>query len=319
MTPTLEYILANAKTYIRPLHQRGIRVLIEVRSGNFSETEDGLGLGFGTMDMAAINELTKELKLIINKYGIDGLEFNDVGGGKNSYPPQTRNLKQFRKDTPLYPNDLFTEDGTADGELLSEEEIEAKLWREGGSNFSNLIQRANEALKETSTRTDEFTRVIMVRNTGHGGYLLSNQRMAYMPDSYSGAYVSIIDNLRYIVNFDSPNDDGYFAPHANLYNEESKSDDGEYSDDRYAPFAVDLQDQKDSATAKKWASSFLYKNPAGSTTSSGNQNQYGALYFTNLPPVSDTAGTPAYLTYFSMALFGRRVTLAGAGDYKKTW
>jgi hypothetical protein len=87
---------------------------------------------------------------------------------------------------------------------------------------------------------------------------------------------------------------------------------------------VDLQEQKDGATAQQWAKPFLYKDPAGSTTSSGNQNRYGALYFTSLPLVSDadSAGTPAYLSCFSMALFGRRVTPAdtpGAGDYKKTW
>jgi hypothetical protein len=329
LTPALQYILANSKTYIKPLRQKGIRVLIEVRSGNYADDQDGAGLGFGTLDMAAINELTKELKLIVNRYGIDGFEFNDTGGGQRAYPPLTRNLTQFQSDTPLYPNGLFIND---DGFPLTDAEIIEKLWIEGGSNFVNLIQRTNEALKESYTNTysdgstdnAEVVRAILVRNTGHGGHLLSDVRMAYMPDAYSGADVKVITNLEYIVNAFVPDENASFPPHAALWNEDQKDIVGENEDDRYAPFAVDLGDQKDADTARLWARSFLLKDPAGSTTDNDNQNRYGALYFTNLPPVSEVKSVTnlAYLSYFSMTLFGRSVRLAdapGAGDYKKTW
>jgi hypothetical protein len=92
-------------------------------------------------------------------------------------------------------------------------------------------------------------------------------------------------------------------------------------DDSYAPFAVDLTDQKDAITARQLAKTFLLKDPEGSTTDPGNQNRYGALYFTGLRPVSE-ADSAAYMTYFSRELFGRVVRLAdspGAGDYKKIW
>jgi hypothetical protein len=322
LTGALRHILNDTKTYIKPLQLKGIQVLIEVRSGIFGDDEDGLGAGFGTMDMASINELIKELKLVINQYGIDGFDFNDRGGGKRAYPPLTRELKQFQSDTPLYPESLFTRE---DGSSLDAAEIEAVLWREGGSNFSNLIQRINEALKETytmtykngsleSSETQSVERAILVRARNHGGQLLSQLRMAYMPDAYSGADPKLVGNLKYIVH-DVPYDGT--KPHASLWDEAQKRDAGEDSDNQYAPFAVDLLDRKTTDEARRWARTFLFKNPDGSPDA-GNQNKYGALYFTGLQPAS-TVDSAAYMTYFSQVLFGRIVRLSGSGDYKKTW
>jgi hypothetical protein len=292
--------------------------LIEVRSGNFSDDEDGHGSGLGTMDMASINELIKELKLIVNQYGIDGFDFNDTGGGKTAIPPLTRQLTQFQSDTPLYPESLFRNE---DGAPLESAEVEAVLWTEGGSNFSNLIQRTNEVLKETYTmtykngssetsETQSVERIILVRNKNHGQHLLSQMRMAYMPDAYSGADPKVTGNLKYIVN-DASYDTS--KPHASLWDEAQKKDVGMDSDNKYAPFAIDLTDQKDAASAHDWAKTFLLKD--------NNPNKYGALYFTGLRPVSE-ADSAAYMTYFSRELFGRVVRLADrtdAGNYKKTW
>ncbi|MDR1230491.1 MAG: hypothetical protein LBK61_03710 [Spirochaetaceae bacterium] len=303
MTPAIEHILANTKTYIKPLHQKGIKVLLEVRSGGFSATDNGDRLGWGTMDMAAIVTLTRELKRIVNHYGLDGFEFNDAGGGLSAYPPLTRYLTRSTDGGPLYPDELFEDDN---GDPLKPDEIEAKLWIEGGSNFSNLIQVTNEALKESGV-----SRVILVRNTGHGSHLLSSLRMAYMPDAYSGADPKVIGNLRYIVNA-TPYDGT--TPHASLLDELQNKDVGEDADDQYVPFAIDLADadKKDKTTAESWADTFLFNG--------NNPNKYGALYVTNLGPASETNNYAAYLTYFSQKLFGRNVRLAetpGAGKYEK--
>jgi hypothetical protein len=337
MSPVLKYILDNSTTYIKPLHQKGIRVLIEVRSGNFDDTEDGVGVGLGTMDMAAINKFTTNLKSIVNQYGIDGFDFNDVGGGKKAYPPLTRDLTEFRSTAPLYPEEEFFKN--PDGTSMSDDEIEAVLWAEGGSNLAGLAYRTYEALKETYTwtyndlyyndseaskasTTKTVKRIIMVRNKNHGAHLPYYVREAYMPDAYTGADTSTPGNLSYIVNGD-PYDNTQL--HASMWNDKERKDSGGDADNKYAPFAVDLSDQKDKATAEKWANTFVLKDPDGSSADSSNWNRYGALYFTNLPPVSDTAGKiapAAYMTYFSQALFGRTTRLAetpNAGDYKKTW
>jgi hypothetical protein len=311
MTRALQRILADTGTYIKPLHQKGIKVLLQIRSGSFSDAEEGDSLGWGTMDMAAIEILTKELKRLVDHYGLDGFEFDDTGGGKNAYPPFTRNL--IRSDgQPQYSEDLFQDEL---GDELSPETIEAKLWIEGGSNFSNLIQRTNEALKEF-----DIPRSLLVRRTGHGDKLIAHVRMAYMPDAYTGAKVEVAMNLNYIVNAASY--DGTKL-HPYLYSEEDKVDVGADSDNSYTPFAIDVADQKPQADATNWANTFLLKDPGGSSSDSANWNRYGALYITNLGPVSETAAEkPAdYLTYFSNVIFGRRVRLSasGTGDYKKTW
>jgi hypothetical protein len=331
LTPTLKYILDNSKTYIKPLHQKGIRVLIEVRSGNFDDTQEGVGVGLGTMDMAAINEFTTNLKAIVNKYGIDGFDFNDVGGGEKAYPPLTHDLTEFRSTAPLYPEEEFFK--KPDGTPMSAAEIEAVLWSEGGANLAGLAYRTYEALKEKYTSTftngsedfvNEVKRIIMVRNKNHGAHLPYYVREAYMPDAYTGANTSTPGNLSYIVNGE-PYDDNH--RHAEMWNDKEGKDSGGDADNKYAPFAVDLFDQKDKTDAEKWANTFMFKDKDPSNNNSSNWNRYGALYFTNLPAVSDAAATgktdPAtYMTYFSQALFGRTARLAdtpNAGDYKKTW
>jgi hypothetical protein len=315
MTSALEYILANSKTYIKPLQQKGIQVLVEVRSGNFSDTDNGISLGLGTMDMAAIGVFAEELKRLINHYGFNGFEFNDTGGGKSAYPPSTQTLTRFQSGESMYPAELFTTDGKKDSPSLSAKEIEDKLWIEGGSNFSNLILWTNETLKETYDDSPPLVRIILVRTTNHGSHLLSKLRDAYMPDAYSGADPKVVGNLNYMVNT-LPYDNSHL--YSALYDEtQEKYAEGE-SDDKYAPFAIDLADQKDQDTARSLVNTFLYD-------SSGTQNQYGALYFTNLPSVSsqsDANALTTYMSHFSLRLFGRNVNLVetpNAGDYKKTW
>jgi hypothetical protein len=341
MTPQLKSILANSKTYIKPLHLKGIKVLIEVRSGLFSEDEEGDGVGLGTLDMAGINELVKDFKLIVDLYGIDGFDFNDIGGGYKAYPPYTRHLTQLRSYTPLYRDDLFED---KNGNPLTDAEVEEVLWTEGGSNFSGLLQRTNEELKESYSITYKdvekpvevsVTRSIMVRSRNHGEHLLANIRDTYMPDAYSGADVKTIGNLTFIIN-DAPYDENNKKLHTPLFDEiitETQTpaqieagikpkprDVGAEADNQYAPFAVDLLDQKTREDARNLANIFFKVNGTGAF------NKYGALYFTNLPPISEVAAddvAPAtYITYFSQILFGKPVSLvkdAGAGDYKISW
>jgi hypothetical protein len=327
LSPALKYILDNGKTYIKPLQLKGIRVLVELRSGICSETEDGQGAGLGTMDMAAINEFTKELKNLVDHYGIDGFDFNDIGGGRRSYPPLTRQLTRFQSNNPMYPDNMFED--TA-GNPLGDTEVEAILWREGGNNLSNLVQRANEILKEKKSFVlengnpdsilinQEIQRVFLVRAQNHGDKLIYKIRDAYMPDAYAGANAIVAENLGYIIN-GFPYDNT--KPHASLWDENMKRDAGPEADHKYAPFAVDLSDQKDTNTARLWANTFLLKDPDGGRDLT-NQNRYGALFFTDLRPVSEGGDIAAYLTYFSQILFGRVTRLAegpGGGNYPKTW
>jgi hypothetical protein len=323
-TPALQYVLNNNKTFIKPLREKGIKILIEVRSGNYAPEEAGVGLGLGTLDMATIEESRQGFRLLVDRYGIDGFELNDIGGGYKSYPPYTRNLKQFQKDTPMYPDSLFK---NKDGEFLSEGEITAILWREGGSNFSNFIYKINETLKvsyhvgadygsaDNDNQIVEITRPLLVLNNGHGGSLIANIRNEYMPDAYSGATASVVNNMKYFVN-DFINEIPHTTKgHPHFFDEATGENTGIYAADRYGPFAVDLSDRLSTGDAAELAQWF--------TGSAGSPNRYGALYFSNLPSVSQAGSESTlrtYLTVFTQELFGRNTRLyEGGGNYPKTW
>jgi hypothetical protein len=322
----LEHILENAKKYIRPLHEKGIKVLIELRSGNFTDDEEGVAAGFGTMDMARIDEFVKELKRLVDKYGIDGFDFNDIGGGTSSYSPGTRYIKQFQSNEPLYKDKLFVD---AAGDPLPLETVKAVLWREGGSNFSNVIQRTNEALKEEYTNyitagdakdpvaePGKINRTVMVHYSGHGEHLFGLLRMAYMPDAYTGADPTTLGNVQYVV-YDGSWDDSS-PKHVVLYdtNEAQKTDAAK--DTTFAPFTVDLENRVSNEDAEAWAAAFV-QGDSMSPDGAGDNYKYGGLVFRNLPPASASADIAAYVSIFSQALFGKNVTVQGSAAYTKDW
>ena len=145
-----------------------------------------------------------------------------------------------------------------------------------------------------------------------------------MPDAYSGAAAILAMNLNIISNFEFF--ENITRNHAFLRDEDlGNIDVGPRFDEQFAPFVVDMSNQRDTATAQRWARSFLYVNPdltGSSLIAAGNLRGYGALYFTNLGPISENQNNVDYLTLFSRPLFGRTTNLvdrAGAGDYKKNW
>ena len=304
LTPALQYVLENNQVYIRPLIRKGIKILIEVRSGRFSDKEDGLAVGLGAMDIGAIHEFLPYLWILVDRFGVDGFEFNDIGGGRSSLPPYTRNLSTFESDAPMYSDSLFQDEN---GDWLDEATIEEILWREGASNFANLILNANEYLKvrrevqadfgsiHDDNKIIETTRSIFARNGGHGEYLPNMVRPAFTPDAYTGASPFTAQNLIAIIN-DVSHDDS--KPLLFLFDEimgtKLRQDARGYS-----PFVVDLSvdNRLDTLSARVLANWF-----AGTTAV---PNSFGMLYITNLPPVSEAPGLAAFLTNFTQAIFGR--------------
>jgi hypothetical protein len=319
-TEALQYVLDNNSVFIKPMRKKGIKVLIEIRSGNYADVDAGEGLGLGTLDMAAIQELIVEFTHLVTRYEIDGYEFNDAGGGYLAYPPYTRNVKRFQRNEPLYPDSMFRD---KDNNPLSDEKIEDILWIEGGSNISNLIYMVNEVLKEShNTAADygsggndgqiiEIKRSLLARDSGHGGSLISQIRMEYMPDAYSGASANVVDNLTYFIR-GVPNDNSVGSPY--FFNETTGQNDGIYMNDRYGPLNIDLSERVSSAHANTFAQWFK---------GTGLGNKYGVLYFSNLPSVTEAGSDSViktYLNQFTQELFGWTARMyEGGGDNKKTW
>ena len=320
----LQYLLDNNRILLKPLRENGVKILVEVRSGNYSDTEEGSGFGLGTLDMAGIEQLIIEFRLFANRYGIDGFELNDTGGGYKSLPPYTRDVKRYKSDESLYDYLFIDENG--DPLPLSPAQIETILWREGGSNISNLLYKLNEILKITnnvvanfgSTVNDnqfiEIKRSPLIKNSGHGNWLIADIRTEYMPDAYSGASGSVPDNIISLVNA-VPNDNTRLHPM--FYDETINENTGIYADDKYGPFVADLTDRLSTTDARLLAQYFRGTGPYGPP------KRYGTLYFSNLPSVTESGSDSVlrtYMTIFTQELFGRTTRLRDdGGDNQKTW
>ncbi len=349
MTPSLKYILDNSLRYIKPLQEKGIKVLVEVRSGNYDAGEEGIGIGLANMDMAGIDAFVPLLRYLAEHYGINGFDFNDIGGGRTAYPPYTRNLKKTNTAELLYEY-LFV-DKNGNPLPLTDAEIEDILWHEGGNNLSYLIQRTNETLKDeyvTSYKNgkedfrDVKVRSPMTHAVNHGNYLLSQIRDIYIVDAYTGEFPKTYTNLHYVIN-DMPYD--ISKPHPSFWMEPSLVDEGNTGtlDNRYAPFAIDLRNQLSQDDVELLAGEFLYydrsdpaypqvrENPADPNSplrpiepgdpgyADKIKQRYGALYFTNLEPISDSPNQSAYMSFFSNIIFGRNVSSSDSVDYRVTW
>lgn len=322
LTPALQHVLENSRTYLWPLINLGIRVLVEVRSGNFADDQAGIGLGLGTMDFDESAAFITNLQALVNHFGIDGFEFNDIGGGYKAYPPFTRSLRYSLRDAPRYPDEMFEYD---DGTPFPEARIERMLWHEGASNFSLLVLNANELLKERHSAAADFntppevddnirreiSRSIFVRTqAGHGRYLPFETRI--VPDAYTGASQFVADNTVAIIN-DVPHD--MTRPTLFLNNEANRHPEIDNHgfpvpivNQNYAPFVIDLSRDGRVNASNNVAANELGAWFAGTTAS---PTRYGTLYFINLParseiPQAETS-TLQLLRWFSMAIFARNV------------
>ncbi|MCL2878965.1 MAG: hypothetical protein FWF29_01855, partial [Treponema sp.] len=91
-------------------------------------------------------------------------------------------------------------------------------------------------------------------------------------------------------------------PHPMFFDEIINSNAGIYMDDKYGPFVVDLSDRLATSDARLLAQ---WYHGSGAF---GPPRQYGALYFKNLPSVSETGDESilrSYMSYFTLELFGR--------------
>lgn len=325
LTPALQYILNNSNTYIKPLTLSGIKVLIEVRSGNFADDEPGIGVGLGALDMPAVQLFTPQLQALVDRFGIDGFEFNDIGGGYLAYPPFTRNLKRFRSNEPMYPDEMFKDAG---GDWLSDAEIEQILWMEGGANFTDIIVYVNEHLKERRRVAADFGggqedgRTVTIvrslaarRDTGHGRFMRTETRPEFTPDAYTGATTFVLWNMIAFVNgvrneMQGTAEDGYpFLVMWHAATQETVSQEQIY----FSPFIIDLSLGPNRPAAS--AAQALGDAFAGTQTL---PNRFGTLYFSNLPTTGEDPNIATFLTNFSSRIFGQPVRLhEGGGNHPR--
>lgn len=79
--PNVQYILDHKETLIKPLQDKGVKVLMGLLG-------DHTGLGFANMNAAQTTQFANAVANDIEKYGLDGVDFDDEWAeyGRNGYP-----------------------------------------------------------------------------------------------------------------------------------------------------------------------------------------------------------------------------------------
>jgi len=325
LTPALRHILENNSTYLWPLSLRGIKVLVEVRSGRFADYEAGDGLGLGTLDMPAVNRFLDQLGMLVERFGLDGLEFNDIGGGYRSLPPHTEFLTRFESSERMYPESMFQD---AYGIRLEQDAVNEILWQEGGQNLTDMLIYVNEHLKvrrhlaadfggvHNDGRIVETIRTVLVRSVNHGNRMPTMVRPAFTPDAYTGATPYIVQNVEAII-VDANNELDGTAPNfpfRMMWNAAAQRYEPQLLE-AFAPFVVDLSlyDRMTVVQARALAGQFAgtFQIP----------NRFGTLYFSNLPTLGEDPNIAAFLSAFTGPVFAGDTHIhdGGGNRPRPTW
>lgn len=91
LNPNVKHLLENREIYIKPLQDMGIKVSMSVL-GNWQ------GIGFSNMTDQQIEHFVKQCKDVVQKYEIDGVDFDDeYADYNNQYSLPSRNATSYAK------------------------------------------------------------------------------------------------------------------------------------------------------------------------------------------------------------------------------
>lgn len=104
--PNQTYILNHASTLVKPLQDKGIKVLLGLLG-------DHTGVGFANLSTAQINSFAQQIVTCINTYGLDGVDFDDeyaeYGKISGLPSPSGANFSMLiQRLRQLMPNKLIT-------------------------------------------------------------------------------------------------------------------------------------------------------------------------------------------------------------------
>lgn len=104
--PNQTYILNHVSTLVKPLQDKGIKVLLGLLG-------DHTGVGFANLNTAQINSFAQQIVTCVNTYGLDGVDFDDEYAeyGKISGTPSPSGANfslLIQRLRQLMPNKLIT-------------------------------------------------------------------------------------------------------------------------------------------------------------------------------------------------------------------
>jgi hypothetical protein len=309
----IKYILDNRNKYIKPLQDKGLKVLLGLLG-------DHDGIGFGSMNDAERAAFTADLKKDIENFGLDGVDFDDEWASKEDWNGWTNNYGTVSPNSiwtyPVsnwgYPTVVTVYRDPAKGIVpgngiltTPSSQDMTRMWNESGESFFKTLTAAREALG--------MRKIICLYEYNTGRYITANGKQngsATLP----------------LLNFAA---DFALQPWYNQYLDESANG---LERSKYAPFGMDLSGKayaQGGAPLPSFATleSYAAKFKAAAVTG----RPYNVLYFYGLEQASNLLKEksddqqPAktkqeYISVMTTTVFGQKCLLSiEGGDFRKDW
>jgi hypothetical protein len=324
--PNVKHILDNRNKYIKPLQDKGIKVLLGLLG-------DHDGIGFGSMNDVDRATFIANMKQDVEDYGLDGVDFDDEWGSKEDWDGWSNNygtispnsIWTYPTSTWGYPTSVtvYRDPSKAiiagNGQLSAPSDADmTRMWRESGESYYKTIEAARTALGPNKIVT------LYEYNTGR-----------YVTPSGEDNGTATRAGLEGLIDF-------ALQPWYNQYLANSING---LPNSIYSPFGMDLSGKAYSAqngapnppivvNGNSQATNTVYdyatrfKNQA--TAEGGAYNMlyfYGLEESTNLLKhvSTDSRATitkEEYISMMSDIVFGKKVLITSEGergDYRKDW
>ncbi|MDR1230492.1 MAG: fibronectin type III domain-containing protein [Spirochaetaceae bacterium] len=329
--PNVRHILSNRDKYIKPLQDKGIKVLLGLLG-------DHDGIGFGTMNDADRATFIADLKKDVEEYNLDGVDFDDEWASKEDWDGWGNKLpvgtagKTYNIISPnsiwTYPKTSWSNPTKVDVYRNPSKGIEAgngqfeapdqavmdNLWKPNGESYYKTILAARAALPNKIISLYEFNSGRQITPNG-----------AQNGDATKTGLEGAID----------------FALQP-WYNEYLENSANALSHSIYSPFGMDVGgnayyqggsplppivvdgNEQASSTVTSYATKFKEAATTGA-------NPYGMLFFYALKPARDllkydrnsnraTVTKEAYISRMTSIVFGQKTLVtADGGNYTKDW
>jgi hypothetical protein len=270
---SLMSIVQNWKTLIKPLRDKGMKVLFAISGGSD-------GVSFGSLTRAEQALFARECADFCKYYGLDGVEFNDVGGESTTQNPY-----------PEYGGSFWNGEIIVD---IPEDDMTRyeKSWEEGAGNFADMLSYLIETLGasnsfqgDISTDAKEKT-PILVREVNFGKNLpIAVPRYAFAATS---SCLSFIINDTEKFGFDDSGNSAMDWVGGRIY----------------APVVIDLGNVTPDLLQEY--SKRLGRKSYGTEDEELYSSEYGLVYYTNMQ--LPLAGNVDDLTITAEEVFGEAVS-----------
>ncbi|MDR1232612.1 MAG: hypothetical protein LBK61_14570 [Spirochaetaceae bacterium] len=340
LNPNVQAILSDKAKYIKPLQDKGMKVLLGLLG-------DHDGISFSSLNDTDRKTFIDDLKQTVELYNLDGVDFDDEWGSKEDWDGWGNGLptgNPAKTYNTVSPNSIWTYPETIWGYPTK-----VTVYRNPGTGFGTGIEGIKTGNGTLTAPADNLMEA-MWKASGEAYYktiiaartALPKPKIVSLYEFNTGRYITAggtanvtatKENLQNAIDFAlQPWYDQYRANSANGL-----------SRTIYSPFGMDLSgeaytsqngapnppivvngNEKGDGTIYRYATDFM-------EAASKDEGPYGMLYFYALEPARDrlkyvstdssaSVTKEDYMSRMTTIVFGKRVVLtAEGGNYSKDW